>query len=219
MLIGHVCVVCATLGELNEHNKDSWIKPNRQDPDPTTNVKLQVVLDATDEQLWSVMDKATYDAIVVMAGSESGKLQYWHDQEGSKGWRKEKPTKVEIHVPGVVHECSTLYMGPESDPHAAVDENYTPYGCKNVYVTGGAIFPSAGEFHGLVCGYLMGSGLRVNSSNRFLEPHFDDGRIRAGPRTQACEGKEIVVSRSPVYHYIVLAYSSQPHFKLNSDFS
>ena len=136
--------MCATLGELNEHNKDSWIKPNRQDPDPTTNVKLQVVLDATDEQLWSVMDKATYDAITVMAGSTSARLEYWHDQEGGKGWRTAKPPKTEIHVPGVVHECSTLYMGPKSDPHAAVDENYTPYGCKNVYVTGGAIFPSAG---------------------------------------------------------------------------
>ena len=105
-----------------------------------------MVLDATDEQLWSVMDKATYDAIGVMAGSESGKLEYWHDQENSKGWHKEKPTEAEIRVPGVVHESSTLYMGPESDPYAAVDKDYTPYGCKNVYVTGGAIFPSAGAY-------------------------------------------------------------------------
>jgi hypothetical protein len=51
--------VCATLGELNPKNEHSWIKPNRQDPDITTNIKLQVMLDDTDKQLWDVMDEAT----------------------------------------------------------------------------------------------------------------------------------------------------------------
>ena len=82
-----------------------------------------------------------------MAGDRSDEIEYWHDDENNNGWRTEKPDRSEIHVPGIVHECSTLYMGPESDPHAAVDENYTPYGCKNVYVTGSAVFPSAGALY------------------------------------------------------------------------
>ena len=41
-------VVCATLGELNEHNKNSWVKQNRQNPYVTTNIKVQVTLDEKD---------------------------------------------------------------------------------------------------------------------------------------------------------------------------
>ena len=52
--------MCATLGELNDHNKNSWVKQNRQNPDVTTNIKVQVTLDEKDETLWSVMDQATY---------------------------------------------------------------------------------------------------------------------------------------------------------------
>jgi choline dehydrogenase-like flavoprotein len=85
-----------------------------------------------------------------MADLKKDDVEYWHDeqQNPSRGrWLSGKPGKENIHVPGVVHECSTLYMGPESDIHAGVDENYTPYGCKNVYVTGGAIFPSSGRLY------------------------------------------------------------------------
>ena len=89
-----------------------------------------------------------YDAITVMADSMAGKLQYWHNASAEKeaGWFTDKPPVKEIRVPGVVHEASLLYMGPESDPTAAVDANYQPYGCKNAYVTGAALFPSAGEY-------------------------------------------------------------------------
>ena len=138
--------VCAALGELNEHNADSWVKLNKQDSDVTTNIRLQVIPDQTDEQLWSVMDNATFQAIAVMADTKSKNIEYWHnlkERHGSR-WSSKKPVEAEIHVPGIVHECSTLYMGPPTDNHAAVDEKYTPYGCRNVYVTGGAIFPSAG---------------------------------------------------------------------------
>ena len=56
----HFVVVCATLGELSETNPNSWVKRNPQDTDITTNVTLQVTLDAKDESLWKVMDNATY---------------------------------------------------------------------------------------------------------------------------------------------------------------
>ena len=88
-----------------------------------------------------------------MAGLKKDDVEYWHDEQQNPNgglWLSKKPEKPQIHVPGIVHECSTLYMGPESDIHAAVDENYTLYGCKNVYVTGAAIFPSSGRLY-LVC--------------------------------------------------------------------
>ncbi|KZV86632.1 FAD/NAD(P)-binding domain-containing protein [Exidia glandulosa HHB12029] len=143
----YIVLICATLGELDENNKDSWVKPNRQDLDVTTNIKLQVTLDETATALWRVMDQATYDTIAVAAGDMENKIEYWHDDKSNPGWHSEKPSRTESHVPGVVHECSTLYMGPESDPQAAVGDDYALHGCKNVYVTGGAIFPSAGSWN------------------------------------------------------------------------
>lgn len=154
---------------MNEHNANSWIEPNTQDPDVTTNVTLQVTLTDEDRHLWDVMDQATYgtlalhfvhlscrsltillilryDAIAVMADKKAREVEYWHnDGTGNAGWRREKPPTAEVRVPGVVHESSTLYMGNKSDPSAAADENYRPYGCENVYVTGAALFPSAGK--------------------------------------------------------------------------
>ncbi|KAF8155019.1 hypothetical protein K438DRAFT_1943070 [Mycena galopus ATCC 62051] len=152
---GHIVVVCATLGELSETNKDSWVKQNLKNPDVTTNVYLQVDLSSEDKKLWKIMDEATYDAIKVMADDRADALEYWHDSSAS--WQKERPTEKGIRVPGVVHETSTLYMSDdlEKDPQASVGPQYTPRGCSNVYVTGGALFPSSGSWNPTLtmCGY------------------------------------------------------------------
>lgn len=55
-----VFTVCATLGELDEHNPNSWVRYNEKDPNRTTNVRLQVMLNDKDKQLMEVMDTATY---------------------------------------------------------------------------------------------------------------------------------------------------------------
>ena len=94
----------------------------------------------------------SYDAINVMADNKASELEYWHngDSKNKAGWKRQKPPQAEIRIPGVVHEASTLYMGTPSDPKACVDDNYRPFGSKNVYVTGAALFPSAGTcFHPL----------------------------------------------------------------------
>lgn len=54
--------VCATLGEINEHNTSCWVhlNPGPQNPDVTTNIRLQVLPDEKDNRLWDVMDTATY---------------------------------------------------------------------------------------------------------------------------------------------------------------
>ncbi|THG95684.1 hypothetical protein EW026_g6015 [Hermanssonia centrifuga] len=154
----YIVLVCASLGELDEENRDSWLRRNPQDPDLTTNVKLQITLSEKDHSLWDIMDHATqtdlfsYDAIAAMADDEVRNLQYWHN---SSGWSSRKPPVSEIRVPGIVHEGSTLYMGPQGDPAAAVDDRYRPYGCQNVYVTGAALFPAAGSWNPTLtmCGF------------------------------------------------------------------
>jgi choline dehydrogenase-like flavoprotein len=86
-----------------------------------------------------------------MAEDQKDQLEYWHDgPEGQEGhWKKFKPTDAGIKVPGIVHETSTLYMSDdlEADPGASVDSEYRPRGCYNVYVTGGALFPTSGSWN------------------------------------------------------------------------
>jgi choline dehydrogenase-like flavoprotein len=105
-----------------------------------------------------------YDAIKVMAGDQAENIEYWHDGEVQRhsqspthdviertpgSWKADRPTTGMIRVPGIVHETATLYMSDdlEKDPHASVDKHYRPRNCENVYVTGGAIFPSSGSWN------------------------------------------------------------------------
>ncbi|CAE6362802.1 unnamed protein product [Rhizoctonia solani] len=156
----YVIFVCATLGELSEHNKESFFRlnPNDTTGDPTANCVLQVVLDKKDEKLWDTMDKATFKAIEIMAGK--GDIEWWHQPKGKPppeqvGWKKERPGKETIRMEGIVHEAGLLPMGEDSDPNACVDRNYKLKGVSNVYVTGGALFPTSGSWNPTLtmCGY------------------------------------------------------------------
>jgi LmbE family N-acetylglucosaminyl deacetylase len=51
--------VCATLGELDELNKDSWLKHDPANPDVTTNVRLQVLQNERSRELRNIMEEAT----------------------------------------------------------------------------------------------------------------------------------------------------------------
>lgn len=84
-----------------------------------------------------------------MAGASSDRIEFWHDGSPEGCWREDPPSTEAIRVPGVVHETSTLYMSddPKNDPGASVDSEYRPIGCGNVYVTGGALFPSSGSWN------------------------------------------------------------------------
>ncbi|KAI5885619.1 FAD/NAD(P)-binding domain-containing protein [Schizophyllum commune H4-8] len=169
----HILLVCATLGELDETNASSWMQHNPSISDVTTNVRLQVLPNTRTESCTRVMEEATYEAIAVMAGGHEGDVEYWHDAYEDKGpiengqsstpgqsgagWRKERPPAKSVRVPGLVHETSTLYMSDnlDGDPHASVDSLYRPRNCDNVYVTGGALFPTSGSWNPTLtmCGF------------------------------------------------------------------
>ncbi|KAJ7503482.1 hypothetical protein B0H11DRAFT_584623 [Mycena galericulata] len=151
----HIVLVCAALGELDEGNSHSWVRHNPANPDVTTNIRVQVVLSEKDQSLRQVMHTATYQAIAAMAENQKDQLEYWHEaQEGREGhWETSMPSDAAIQVPGIVHETSTLYMSDdlEADPGASVDREYRLKGCRNVYVTGGALFPTSGSWNRTCC--------------------------------------------------------------------
>ncbi|VUC22981.1 unnamed protein product [Clonostachys rosea] len=157
----HVVFVCATLGEFSEHNEHNWLRPDKNNTDPTTNVKLQYTLADSDRELWNVMDEATYNTIEQMSAPLDGQvdsdvIEYWHtDDNGVNGyWDKTKPDVTDIRIPGIVHEASTAFVGSK-EAGGSVDEYGRPHGIHNVHVTGGALFPTAGSWNPTLtmCGF------------------------------------------------------------------
>lgn len=116
-----------------------------------------------------------YTAISIMAGIRSADVDYWHKNKNGPGsWKKGVPApQNDIHIPGIVHEASTLYMGgPDFQARNAtrgessrpsVDASYQLYGCKNVYVAGAALFPTAGSWNPVlaICGYAQDLATKI----------------------------------------------------------
>ena len=76
----YVVFVCAVLGEMNVDNAENWLRLNNGE-DPTTNVTLQAVEDASDSSVWNVMDEGTYQAIEkVLSPKGSANVEYWHGE-------------------------------------------------------------------------------------------------------------------------------------------
>ncbi|KAK4041247.1 FAD/NAD(P)-binding domain-containing protein [Parachaetomium inaequale] len=152
----YVVFVCSALGEISEDNKDNFLRRNESE-DRSTNIKLQFTLNDDDKKLSKVMDDAIYQTIEVMAGA--GPVQYWNPLKKPKpGWvTLKKGVRLDpsaIHVPGIVHEASTAFVGDEKKG-GSLDEKYRPHGVENVYVTGGALFPTAGSWNPTLtmCGF------------------------------------------------------------------
>ncbi|CAG1969750.1 hypothetical protein QX201_006322 [Fusarium graminearum] len=149
----YVVFVCSALGEFSEKNTDNHVKLNKG-TDPTCNVNLQYTLSKDDYACWDVMDTATYDTVIQMAGGHEHESDIdWWDEE-SHAWIKTKPAVDTIRIPGIVHESSTCFMGPKASG-GSVDELYRPHGIENVHVTGAALFPTAGSWNPTMtmCGY------------------------------------------------------------------
>ncbi|KAI8316818.1 hypothetical protein K4K61_000096 [Colletotrichum sp. SAR11_59] len=172
----HVVFVCATLGEFSERNQENWFKLDPSNPDVTTNMKLQYTLTKSDRQLWDTMDQATYQTIEQMAtptGSESPSegLEYWHidEAEPNQGsWKPAHPKQSEIRIPGIVHETSTAFMGSDPSDGSSVGPKYNIHGVPNVFVTGGALFPTAGSWNPTLtmCGFAQDLARQLEEERR-----------------------------------------------------
>ena len=145
-----VVFVCATLGEVSEKNAHNWIRLNGG-TDPATNISLQLQPGPLDHELWDVLDEATYQTLGVLAGRAGGpcaELEYWVDDASGSGgfWQSERPDRKQIRLNIIVHEASALWVGTDAAT-SVVGLDYRPHGVHNVYVTGGALFPTSGSWN------------------------------------------------------------------------
>ncbi|HEX6037990.1 GMC oxidoreductase [Longimicrobium sp.] len=143
----YVVFVCAVLGELDYRNEDTWFRRNDDGvSDPTTNVMLQVTANEADMAVWDTMDEGTFQALErVLSPRGAQGVEYWHGDQDVGTWKSERPSTGQIRVPALVHEGSTLWIGEDDD--APVDLDYRLRGVENVYVTGGALWPTSGSWN------------------------------------------------------------------------
>lgn len=140
----HVVYVCASLGQLDHKNSQNWFRLNDTE-DVTTNVTLQVVANDTDNKLWDTMDDSTFKMLEDVLAPNGLGLEYWHND--SKNWKSDRPPTEQIRVPGLVHEASTMWIGKDDDNAAPVRLDYRFRGVENVYLTGGALWPTGASWN------------------------------------------------------------------------
>ena len=139
----HVILVCKALGELDYNNDDNWFRLQVSDDDDLkTNCHLQVVANERDSALWDVMEEATF-SVLEQGLSNGSNIEYWQPAQGA--WSSTRPPPGAMRQPKVAHEASTMWMG--SGEGSPVDLDYRPRGVKNVYITGGSLWPTGGSWN------------------------------------------------------------------------
>ena len=182
----HIIFVCKTIGEVDHDNKDNWFRLNNEvisngvipsgKTDITCNTTLQVVENEVDRQLWDTMDDSTF---AVLERLDSGddpndpcQLEYWHDS--TKSWKKERPPRDQIRHPGLVHEASTMWIGDDKSSPVGLDYRFK--GVENVYLTGAALWPSAGSWNP-TCTM---TALAIHLADKLLDNEDDNKNYNSG---------------------------------------
>jgi choline dehydrogenase-like flavoprotein len=80
--------------------------------------------------------------------AKSDDLEYWHETDET--WKKDAPPSEQIRKKLLVHDASTMWIGNNVDTEAPVGLDYHLQGLDNVYITGGALWPTGGSWNPVV---------------------------------------------------------------------
>ena len=140
---GHTVFVCVGFGQIDHNNPQNWYRRSDSDNDDITcNATLQVIANDVDNAVWDTLDESTFK-VVEDCLSCGGVVEYWNHETSC--WQAERPPTSQIRIPGLAHESSTMWIGKsESDP---VDQDYKFRGVENVYLTGGALWPTGASWN------------------------------------------------------------------------
>jgi hypothetical protein len=141
-----VVVSCSTLGELDYKNNSNQFNLTSNYQCLTTNGVLQIHFNDQDKQLWDLMDSVTFKVMNTLSPrANNNDLEYWHEID--KTWKKDAPPSEQIRKKLLVHDASTMWIGNSGDTEAPVGLDYRLQGVDNVYITGGALWPTGGSWN------------------------------------------------------------------------
>ena len=146
-----VVIACSTLGELDYKNQRNQfnLTDNNNNPYVVIEGELRIHLNEQDRQLWDLMDSVTFKVMNILTSSaNSDALEYWYEME--KTWKKDAPSSQQIRKKFLVHDASTIWIGDSKDTQAPVDPDYRLRGVDNVFITGGALWPTGGSWNPVV---------------------------------------------------------------------
>ncbi len=133
---GHVVLVVHGLAEVAGARGDGQRSRIELDGDTTVG---HFALDRSDRAAWDAMDDAADLVVAALAGRDGA--EYWSPV--SRMWNRRAPDR---RMPFAFHETGTLRMGDDPD-RAATDVDGRLNGTTNVYVLGGAAFPTQGSWN------------------------------------------------------------------------
>ena len=107
-----------------------------------TDAMLNYKSNDKDEMTRQTITSTTFDMIERCFSTADG-LEY-RDMSCGK-WTRERPTLESVDMNGFINEGSTLWMGEGDEGVLGLD--YRLRDVTNVYVTGGAVFPSGGSWN------------------------------------------------------------------------
>jgi len=122
-------------------------------------------LGSSDWAVWDAMDAVAAQLVDIVA--HGAKADFWSPSEES--WVQAPPPERRMRF--AVHETGTLWMGSHPD-HSVTDTNGRLHAMDNVYVTGGATFPTRGSWNPMLtmtalclrlARHLTGNGCRTRS--------------------------------------------------------
>lgn len=147
----HVVFVCASLGQVDHNNPGNRfaLNDNSNGQDKTSNgtCTLYVTLNNKDHALWTTMDDATFEVLQQLrpvSATTEQRIEYWNSV--AENWQTVRPLPKQIRHECLVHPASTMWLGEDSDS-APVTLDYKIRGVDNVFLTGGALWPTGASWN------------------------------------------------------------------------
>ena len=137
----HVVFVCASLGEVDHNNPFNTFCLNA-DQVFTCNATLHFAMNDKDRALWDTMDETTFNILEQLSPTKT--VEFWNSE--AKCWKTDRPPNGQIRSKNLVHPASTMWIGEDASS-SPVNLHYQFRGVENVFLTGGALWPTGGSWN------------------------------------------------------------------------